>query len=116
MEEEEELGRTSKTMRKKVKEHTEDQQLKYVDQQSTHRPNTFKSIVMGVYTILSRLTSYSDSMAEKSIDELYPDHAAALNAANLIKDKFPKFREILKDLVNNAATEEKKKKRNDNQS
>eukprot|EP00957_Ditylum_brightwellii_P091315 6953387-Ditylum_brightwellii.AAC.1 len=92
----------------------EEQQLKYKDQQSTHRPITFKSIATGVYTRLSRLTSYSDSMAEKLIDKLYPDHAAALNVVNLIKDKFPKFGEIWKDLANNAATEEKKKKWKDN--
>eukprot|EP00957_Ditylum_brightwellii_P182163 13878894-Ditylum_brightwellii.AAC.1 len=50
----------------------EDQQLKYVDQQSTHRPSTFKSIATGVYTRLSHLTSYSDSMASKSIDRPGP--------------------------------------------
>eukprot|EP00957_Ditylum_brightwellii_P021624 1630735-Ditylum_brightwellii.AAC.1 len=92
----------------------EDQQLKYVDQQSAYRPMTFKSIATGVYTRLSRLTSYSDSTAEKSIDKLYPDHAVALKAADLVRDEFPKLREIWKDLANNAATEEKKKKRKDN--
>eukprot|EP00957_Ditylum_brightwellii_P197449 15043956-Ditylum_brightwellii.AAC.1 len=61
----------------------EDQQLKYVDQQSTHRPTTFKSIMTGVYTRLSRLTSYLDSTTEKSIDELYTDNAAALKAADI---------------------------------
>eukprot|EP00957_Ditylum_brightwellii_P163469 12445960-Ditylum_brightwellii.AAC.1 len=70
MREEEEWDGISKTTRKKVKGHTgkwfpfldmkmkwernrllfrvyrkEDQQLKYVDQQSTHRPTIFKSIV-----------------------------------------------------------------------
>eukprot|EP00957_Ditylum_brightwellii_P021314 1607394-Ditylum_brightwellii.AAC.1 len=94
----------------------EDQQLKYMDQQSTHRPTTFKSIATGVYTRLSRLTSYSDSTAKKSIDELYPDHTAALKAADLVKDKFLKFGEIWKDLANNAVTEKKKKKRKDNRS
>eukprot|EP00957_Ditylum_brightwellii_P079463 6042908-Ditylum_brightwellii.AAC.1 len=71
----------------------EDQQLKYVDQQSTHRPTTFKSITTGVYARLSRLTSYSESMAEMPIDKLYPDHAAALKSANLVEDNFPKFGE-----------------------
>eukprot|EP00957_Ditylum_brightwellii_P024906 1883383-Ditylum_brightwellii.AAC.1 len=93
----------------------EDQQLKYVDQQSTHKPTTFKYTTTGVYTRLSRLTSYSDSTAKKLIDELYPDHAAALKVADLVKDKVPKFGEILKDLANIAATEEKKKKQKDNQ-
>eukprot|EP00957_Ditylum_brightwellii_P151596 11544732-Ditylum_brightwellii.AAC.1 len=64
-----------------------------MDQQSTHKPTTFKSIATGVYTRLSRLTFYSDSMARKSIDKLYPDHAAALKAADLIGDNFPKFGE-----------------------
>eukprot|EP00957_Ditylum_brightwellii_P125135 9539234-Ditylum_brightwellii.AAC.1 len=68
----------------------------------------------GVYTRLSRLTSYSDSTAVKSIDKIYPDHAAALKAADLIGDKFPKLGEVWKDLANNATTEEKKKKRKDN--
>eukprot|EP00957_Ditylum_brightwellii_P161178 12272349-Ditylum_brightwellii.AAC.1 len=94
----------------------EDQQLKYVDQQSTHMPTTFKSIATGVYTRLSRLTSYSDSIAENSINELYPDHAAALKTADLVGDKFPKLRKIWKDLANSAATGKKKKKRKDIQS
>eukprot|EP00957_Ditylum_brightwellii_P199772 15228832-Ditylum_brightwellii.AAC.1 len=92
----------------------EDQELKYVDQQSTHRPINFKSIATGVYTRLSRLTSYSESTAEKSIDEIYPEHAEALNAANLMKDKFPTFGEIWKNQANDVAMEEKKKKRKDN--
>eukprot|EP00957_Ditylum_brightwellii_P141980 10816510-Ditylum_brightwellii.AAC.1 len=94
----------------------EDQQLKHMDQQSTHRPTTFKYIATGVYTRLSRLTSSSDSTAEKSVDKLYPDHTAALKAANLVKDKFPKFGEIWTDLANNAAMEEKKKKWKDSRS
>eukprot|EP00957_Ditylum_brightwellii_P043680 3311237-Ditylum_brightwellii.AAC.1 len=49
----------------------EDQQLKYVYQQSTHRPSTFKSIATGVYTQLSSLAPYSDSTASKSINQLY---------------------------------------------
>eukprot|EP00957_Ditylum_brightwellii_P121134 9238930-Ditylum_brightwellii.AAC.1 len=77
---------------------------------------TFRSITTGVYTRLSRLTSYSDSTAEKLIDKLYPDHAAVLKAANLVGDDYPKFGKIWKDLTNNAATEEKKKKQKDNQS
>eukprot|EP00957_Ditylum_brightwellii_P156358 11900920-Ditylum_brightwellii.AAC.1 len=75
----------------------EDQQLKYMDQQSTHRPSIFKSIATGVYTRLSQLTSYSDSTAEKCIDKLYPDHTKALNAVNLMNGKFPKFGEIWKN-------------------
>ena len=92
----------------------EDQQLKYMDRQSTHRPTTFKSIATGVYTRLSRLTSYSKSMAEKSIDKLYPDHAAALKVADLVDNNFPKFGEVWADLANNVATEKKRKKRKDN--
>eukprot|EP00957_Ditylum_brightwellii_P182694 13915738-Ditylum_brightwellii.AAC.1 len=91
---EEEWDGISKMTQKKVKEHTgawfpfldmkmkwessklllrvyrkEDQQLKYIDQQSTHRPTTFKSTITGVYTRQSRLTSNSDSTAEKSINK-----------------------------------------------
>eukprot|EP00957_Ditylum_brightwellii_P174600 13294011-Ditylum_brightwellii.AAC.1 len=71
---------------------------------------------MGVYTRLSRLTSHSDSTAGKLIDKLYPDHAIALNAANLMKDKLPTFEEIWKNQANDVATEEKKKKWKNNQS
>eukprot|EP00957_Ditylum_brightwellii_P046763 3548933-Ditylum_brightwellii.AAC.1 len=92
----------------------EDQQFKYVDRQSTHRPTTFKSIVTGVYTRLSRLTSYSKSTVEKPIDKLYPDHAAALKAADLADDNFPKFGEVWADLANNVATEKKRRKQKDN--
>eukprot|EP00957_Ditylum_brightwellii_P202868 15332142-Ditylum_brightwellii.AAC.1 len=72
----------------------EDKQLKYVDQQSAHRPTTFKSIATGVYTRLSQLTSYSKSTVGKSIDKLYPSHAKALNVANIVKDNFPTFGEL----------------------
>ena len=94
----------------------EDQQLKYMDQQSTHRPTTFKSIATGVYTRLSRLTSYSDSTAKMPIDKLYPDHAAALKSANLLDDNFPKFGEVWADLANNVAMEKKRWKWKNNQS
>eukprot|EP00957_Ditylum_brightwellii_P033012 2503019-Ditylum_brightwellii.AAC.1 len=82
-EEEEEWSSLSQETRKKVKEHInkrfpflnmkmkwenekllfqvyrkEDQQLKYMDQQSTCRHSTFKSIAASVYTRLSQLTSY----------------------------------------------------------
>eukprot|EP00957_Ditylum_brightwellii_P142696 10872519-Ditylum_brightwellii.AAC.1 len=91
----------------------EDQQLKYVDGQNTHRPLTFKSIAAGVYTQFSCLTSYSDSTVSKSIDKLYPDHAAVLNTAHLVNGKFPNFGEIWKNQVNGVAIEEKKKNQKD---
>eukprot|EP00957_Ditylum_brightwellii_P097170 7400501-Ditylum_brightwellii.AAC.1 len=119
--EEEEWSSFSKEMKKKEKllfqvYRKEDRQLKYVDQQSTHRPSTFKSIATGVYTRLSQLTSYSDSTANKFIDKLYPDHAEALNAANLVNGKFPKFGEIWKNQTSDVAMEENKKKQKDNRS
>eukprot|EP00957_Ditylum_brightwellii_P153801 11706326-Ditylum_brightwellii.AAC.1 len=66
----------------------EDQQLKYMDQQN--------------------------STVSKSINKLYPDHAAALNTANLVNGKFPRFRGIWKNQVDDVAKEEKKKKQKDN--
>eukprot|EP00957_Ditylum_brightwellii_P136367 10400218-Ditylum_brightwellii.AAC.1 len=120
-EEEDEWSSLTKEMRKKVKEHIDEwflfldmkvkwenekllfpvyrkeyQQLKYIDQQSTHRPSTFKSIATGVYTRLSWLKSYSDSTANKSIDKLYPNLAEASNTVNLVNGRFPKFGEIWK--------------------
>eukprot|EP00957_Ditylum_brightwellii_P011249 851024-Ditylum_brightwellii.AAC.1 len=94
----------------------EDQKLKCVDQQSTHRSATFKPIATGVYTRLSRLTSSSKSTAEMPIDKLYPDHTAALKAVDLADDNFPKFGEVWADLSNNMVTEKKRQKQKDNQS
>eukprot|EP00957_Ditylum_brightwellii_P156368 11901539-Ditylum_brightwellii.AAC.1 len=108
-EEDKEWSSLSKETRKK-----EDQQLKYVDQHNTHRPSTFKSVATDVYSRLSQLTSYSDSTAKKSIDKLYPDHAKALNAANLVNGRFPKFGEIWENQTSDRAIEEKKKKQKEN--
>eukprot|EP00957_Ditylum_brightwellii_P120831 9215593-Ditylum_brightwellii.AAC.1 len=42
------------------------------------------------------------------INELYPDHAEALKAADLVDDKFPKFGEVWADLADNIVTEKKR--------
>eukprot|EP00957_Ditylum_brightwellii_P191442 14575664-Ditylum_brightwellii.AAC.1 len=82
MEEEKELTGINKETKKKVKEHT-DEWFPFLDMRMKWENGKV-------------LTSYSDSMASKSINKLYPDHAAALNATNLVHGKFPKLREIWK--------------------
>ena len=56
----------------------EDQQIKYVDSTSAHTSATRKAIPTGVFTRLSGLTSKTTSNGKKHLDELYPEHAAAL--------------------------------------
>eukprot|EP00957_Ditylum_brightwellii_P113515 8655266-Ditylum_brightwellii.AAC.1 len=61
----------------------EGQAIKHVDHSSCHRPGTFKSIALGVYLRLGRLTSKTTENEEKQLDKIYPEHAEALLAAEL---------------------------------
>eukprot|EP00957_Ditylum_brightwellii_P016085 1211601-Ditylum_brightwellii.AAC.1 len=71
------------------------QALKYVDRGSTHRPTTFKSIVNGGFTRLARLTSKIAANENARINEIYPDHAEALFAADLAPPTdFPTFNKL----------------------
>eukprot|EP00957_Ditylum_brightwellii_P120750 9210567-Ditylum_brightwellii.AAC.1 len=53
-------------------------------------------------------------MASKSIDKLYPDHAVALDIANLVNRKFLKLGQIWNNQLHDVAKEEKRKKWKDN--
>eukprot|EP00957_Ditylum_brightwellii_P053199 4033961-Ditylum_brightwellii.AAC.1 len=65
------------------------QAIKYVEKGSTHRTCTFKSITLGVYTRLGRLTSKTPENANLQINKLYPLHLEALLTANLELVEFP---------------------------
>eukprot|EP00957_Ditylum_brightwellii_P183801 14000233-Ditylum_brightwellii.AAC.1 len=100
-EEEGEWKSISKETRKRVKEHI-DKWFPFLDMRMKWENEKF------------HLTSYSDSTASRSIDKLYPDHAKALNTANLVNGKSPKFGVIWKHQADDVAMEEKKKKQKDN--
>eukprot|EP00957_Ditylum_brightwellii_P060061 4560435-Ditylum_brightwellii.AAC.1 len=65
------------------------QAIKYVERGSTHQPCTFKSITLGVYTRLGRLTSKTPENAKLRINKLYPLYAEALLTADLEPVEFP---------------------------
>ena len=71
------------------------QKLKYLNKGSSHPPSTFKSVSIGVFKRLARLTSVSDSSKTKKINEIYPHHAKALQKAGLAPTSFPTLEEIL---------------------
>eukprot|EP00957_Ditylum_brightwellii_P000723 56848-Ditylum_brightwellii.AAC.1 len=72
------------------------QAIKYVEKGSTHHPCPFKSITLGVYARLERLTSKTPENAKLQIDKLYPLHAEALLTADLEPVEFPTMEKIWK--------------------
>eukprot|EP00957_Ditylum_brightwellii_P039237 2968684-Ditylum_brightwellii.AAC.1 len=73
-----------------------EQGIKYVEKGSTHRPCTFKSITLGVYTRLGRLTSKSPENAKLQINKLYLLHMEALLTADLEPVEFLSLGKIWK--------------------
>ena len=67
------------------------QQLKYLNNGSTHTNATFRAIPHGVMKRLANLSSANAETENKRLNELYPKHAAALEKARLIKPslKYP---------------------------
>eukprot|EP00957_Ditylum_brightwellii_P181742 13845328-Ditylum_brightwellii.AAC.1 len=63
--------------------HKEGQAINYVDHSSCHRSCTFKSIALGVYLQLGRLTSKTTENGKKRLNKIHPEHAEALLAAEL---------------------------------
>ena len=59
------------------------QQLKYLNKGSTHTNATFKAIPNGVLKRLANLTSANPETENKRLNELYPQHALALEKAQL---------------------------------
>eukprot|EP00957_Ditylum_brightwellii_P069926 5310061-Ditylum_brightwellii.AAC.1 len=50
---------------------------------------------------------YLNTIVGKKIDKLYPDYAVALNAADIVQDKFPKLGEVWKNKKYNIEKEGK---------
>jgi hypothetical protein len=71
------------------------QQLKYLNNISSHSPHCFKAITKGVFGCLTSLTSLMDKSNYKSIKDLYPRHFEALNLAGLSPKCVPTLQEIL---------------------
>ena len=74
------------------------QELKYLNQSSTHQNCTFKAITGGVVKRLASLTSLTPENENKTIDELYPGHAKALKSANLAPKQYPTLKEATEEI------------------
>lgn len=70
----------------------ENQQLRYLNDGSTHSKATFRAVPQGVINRLVSLTSLR--IREERIDEVYPDHCAALRSAGLAPNIFPTFQQV----------------------
>ena len=84
------------------------QQLKYLNDASSHPPHCFKAITKGVFGRLASLTSLTDESRYKSIKDLYPRHLEALNLAGLSPKYVPTLQEVLE--LNKGKEQRKKEK------
>ena len=71
------------------------QQLKYLNSDSTHPSATSKAIPHGVCLRLVKLTSQGLETENKRIDEVYLEHVDALRKAGLCTEDLPMFGEVL---------------------
>ena len=69
------------------------QQLKYLNTDSTHTRSCFKAIPKGVYKRLAKLTTMTESNANKTLKEIYPIHFQKLELAKLVTDDIPTLKE-----------------------
>jgi hypothetical protein len=77
------------------------QQLKYLNEGSSHTPGCFKAISSGVCHRLAKLTTMDTDNGDKKLDELYPKHFEALSSAGLLEGKrIPTLREKKTELEN----------------
>ena len=72
------------------------QQLNYLNSDSTHTPETLQVIPHGVCLSLVSLTLQSDEVMGKSLIDIYPEHSQALMEAGLIDGKLLTVEEVLK--------------------
>jgi GIY-YIG catalytic domain len=71
------------------------QQLKYLNRDSTHNNACFRAIPSGVYQRLAKLTTMTDDNEHKSLEELYPDHLHQLRKSDLVNNSTPTLAEEL---------------------
>ena len=74
----------------------ENQKLKYLNRDSTHRNSCFKAIPWGVFGRLARLTSTTRRALKQKMEDVYPDHYAALKRADLAPKDSPTLKKMLK--------------------
>ena len=65
----------------------ENQQLKYLNYDSTHTKCCMRAIPYGLFKRLAKLTSINKRNINKKINELYPNHTKALKVAGLTPKK-----------------------------
>ena len=85
------------------------QRLIYLNSASTHSPSVFRAVQTGVCDRLATHTSVTPSNMNKRLDEIYPDHAAALRAAGNAPEEFPTLSEAIETVEQRP---QKQKKRN----
>eukprot|EP00957_Ditylum_brightwellii_P012241 924599-Ditylum_brightwellii.AAC.1 len=67
---------------------------------------------MGVLTHLGRLTSREKELYDVDINQIYPKHAAAIEAADLVQEKYPTLGEVWQSDDSALANQRKTKKDN----
>ena len=75
------------------------QQLKYLNDGSSHTPGCLKAIPNGVFHRLAKLTTISPDNENKKLGEIYPKHFEAMEHANLLEDvQIPTLKEKLEEI------------------
>jgi hypothetical protein len=89
------------------------QELKYLNTESSHAPACLKAIPKGVFKRLAKLTTINGSNADESLENLYPTHVEKLRSAGLISGKIPSLGEQLchMDEQEDQVTAQKTKRR-----
>ena len=68
--------------------------LKYLNTSSTHQATVFTAIPWGVMMKLSNLKTKNDANENLRLDQIYPDHASALEVSGLApKNYLTKFKD-----------------------
>ena len=76
------------------------QQLLYLNKESTHTTACFNAIPLGVCHRLAKLTTITNENANTSLKTLYPNHFAALEHANLINNRTMPVIPTLQEAIN----------------
>ena len=69
------------------------QQLKYLNNDSTHTFSCFKAIPNGVYNRLAKLTTMTEDNANMTLKAIYPHHFKSLELAKLVTGNIPTLKE-----------------------